>query len=194
MCLKNKAFSLLEVMIVLAILASVVALSVPQLSKQNHSRKSFFRRLVALDKQLRSLARLQNRTYRINFHIKKIKKDTVSLFWVDYQNGKTVVTKPIKNNKKQKTSSSDWEMATKIFKKKQTLPYNLNLVSANLEGFKQALNYGLISIYFFPEGIAQRAVVHFSENKKHHWSFIVKPFVSKNNLLAKKISFKEAFQ
>lgn len=196
MCFKNKAFSLLEVLIVLAILASIVALAIPQISSQNHSRKSFFRKLIALDKQLRSLARLQNRTYRINFYIKKIKETKITVFWVDYKNGKTVITKPTIKPDAQKglSKSSDWEMATKIFRKKQALPYNLELVSAKLEGFKKTLNNGLISIYFFPEGMAQRAVVQFSEKQKHYWSFIVKAFISKNNLLAKKISFKEAFQ
>lgn len=192
-----KAFSLLEVMIVLAILASIVTLAIPQLSSQNHSRKSFFRKLIALDKQLRSLSQLQNRTYRINFQINSLKKKT--LFWVDYSNSQEVITVTL-NDKEQKepteepSQTTEWEMANKIFKKKQKLPHLLEVISVELEGFKKALNSGLISIYFFPEGITQRAVIHFSENKKHQWSFVVHPFISKNNLLTKNISFKEAFQ
>lgn len=191
----HKAFSLLEVMIVLAILASIATLTIPQLSSQNYSRKSFFRKLIALDKQLRSLAQLQNRTYRINFQIKSLQKKTPTLFWVDYSNGRETIISPESELSKNQTSfNSEWEMAKKIFKKKQKLPRLLEIVNVELEGFKQALNSGLISIYFFPEGVTQKAVVHFSENKKSEWSFITHTFISKNNLLFKNISFKEAFQ
>lgn len=190
---KSKAFSLLEVLIVLAILASIAALAIPQLSSQNYSRKGFFRKLIALDKQLRSLAQLQNRTYRINFQIQPLPKKT--LFWVDYRSGRETITiSEKKPSKAQNSLNSEWEMAKKIFKKKQKLPHLLKILNVELEGFKKALSSGLISIYFFPEGVTQKAVIHFSENKKQEWSFIIHTFISKNNLLFKNISFKEAFQ
>lgn len=191
----NKAFSLLEVMIVLAILASIVTLAIPQISSQNYSRKGFFRKLIALDKQLRSLAQLQNRTYRINFNIKKVGEKTQTFFWVDYSNSAETITASKDNSTKNKViSNSEWTMAKKIFKKKKPLPHLLEILSIELEGFKKALNSGLISIYFFPEGLAQRAVIHFSGKKKQEWSFIINPFISKNSLLSENISFKEAFQ
>ncbi|MBE8221554.1 MAG: hypothetical protein HAW60_02375 [Bdellovibrionales bacterium] len=182
-------------MIVLAILASIASLAIPQLSSQNYSRKSFFRKLIALDKQLRSLAQLQNRTYRINFKIKSSEKKTPSLFWIDYKSGRETII-IAKNNlfKNKAPVNNGWEMASKIFKTKQQLPHLLEIVSVELEGYKKALSSGLISIYFFPEGVTQKSVIHFSENKKHEWSFITRTFISKDNLLFKNISFKEAFQ
>ena len=64
--LKNTGgFTLIEIMITIAIMAFVVAMVLPKINNKNNDLRATVRRFTVLNRELRNRAQLQNATYRI---------------------------------------------------------------------------------------------------------------------------------
>jgi len=65
----NKGFTLLEMLIVIALLAGIVGIAVPRIRKNNTNAKAVVREITVLSKEVHNFAQLKNATYRIVFNM-----------------------------------------------------------------------------------------------------------------------------
>ena len=62
---KASGFTLVEILIVLAIVAVVTGMALPRLGGRNYQIRSQMRRMALLSEQVRQLAKLERSTYRL---------------------------------------------------------------------------------------------------------------------------------
>ena len=192
--------SLMEVMVVIIIISSIALLAIPRLTKSNYPTKKLFRTMYALTKGLKASAQIHNKTYRLNFDIKKNREGrSETFFWVDSQQGRFLLPSSSDttespgsttdssaneedNENNASNKDSQWTLEGRFFKKKQKLSPNLVLKAIWTKGFKQPHEEGLFAIYFFANGESQTTILHFQEDEQKKWSFIIPRLSIKNNL------------
>ena len=80
----TRGFTFLEIVIVIALLATILGLALPKIRKTNNNMKSVMRELSVLSIEVRPLrARLKNGTYRIAFDMNGTED---SLYYVEAAN------------------------------------------------------------------------------------------------------------
>ena len=110
----SKGFTLVEILIVLAIFARIAAMGIPALFKKSDNIKKVARQLTSLTKEVRNRAKLKNSTYRIVFDMRA----EPHRYWVEYSQG----SKPIPANLyEEKTDDESPSTQSQRFQKDLTI-------------------------------------------------------------------------
>lgn len=188
----QSGFTLIEIMIVLAILGAIIGLGLPRLKINNNNIKSIVRELSVLTKEVRNGARLKGKTFRLAFKLDPKKP----MYWVESAAGPAFA--PSEETLKNTKSSDDKDAAAKspfqkdesILKKEKTLPKPLifGLIdNGRLEPFKEGMAY----IYFSPEGLVENAAIQITDGKDLTWTLIINPLTGHADIMEKAVLIKD---
>ena len=177
-----RGLTLLEIMVVLAIITGVVALVIPRIGNQNNQMKAAVRRMMVLSKQLQATARLQGAAYRIVFELPEREEDQ-QYYWIERSNSSILLPKDknilsdarkkLEDEKKDKKdeetspSSEGFSMDTSILKGKQTLPSGMRFKSIEVVGLDRPIETGYAFIHYHPAGLVEEAAIHLKYGEKH---------------------------
>lgn len=192
----QRGFTLIEVMIVLAIIAGVVVLGAPRLFKQNTNIKSVVRNLSVLTKETRNRARLSNTTYRIAFSIKLDESE----YWVEKSSGpKPIDLEALKNppreeDKDENAPPPPFTPDTSLMKKPKALPSGINLVSVESINISEPIKEGLAYIHFSPEGFVEASAVQISNAQNQIWTLVINPITGQADIVEKAVGLKDLNQ
>lgn len=201
----RNGFTLMEVMVVVAIIAGAIALVLPRIANPNNQIRATLRELVNLNRELHTRAKLQGKTYRLVFQMKSDepgKENQGVGYYVESSNGQVLLMKEeeekeflekrIRNAKdpKQLEDYNGFSPDTSILKKPKTFPPGLELVGVELKRAKNTITQGRAAIHFFPQGLAEEAIVHF-KTKDQEWSLIVDPMLGKAAMVGRKVTLKD---
>lgn len=183
----------MEIMIVVAIIAAVVAIGAPKLVNKRGQMRSEIQRIAVLSRELFNAARLSNRTYRIAFDMGQ---DTAR-FYVESANGQVAVMTEeqqkdfndkisVDREEILKNKAGKFELDPKYVKKPEQLPNGLRVDSIEFAGRKTGFvppsdseKTSKAYVHYFPQGLAEQAVIHFSDGKTLHWTIIINPLTGK---------------
>ena len=195
-----KAFTLLEVMIVLAILAAFVTLALPRLGNRNYEVKSNLRRLSVLSKELRSLAKIRNSVYRLVIRMdNEDPSERVNEYWVEVNTQKDWVPpeeieeQPFEEEEEEDSEEGppkEFQIADRITSKPQSLTSGLIFDGVDL-GEDNVIDYGVAYIHYLPQGFVQEAVIHLKFGEDSFWSLAIHPLTGRADIVARKISLEE---
>lgn len=189
----SRGFTLMEILIVVAIIGAVVAIGVPKLTNKRGKMRSEIQRIAVLSRELFNAARLQNRTYRLAFEMNK----ETAKFHVESANGQITVLNEEQQKELQDKSSVDreeylkshapqFEVDTKYVKTPEQFPTDLRIDSIEYAGRKTGLGppdddekVGRAYIHYFPQGLAEQALIHLSDGKNLHWTISIHPLTGK---------------
>lgn len=200
MKLNNKGMTLIEVMIVLAIIAALVAFGVPKLFNKKEDSKTFFRKINSISKQVRDRARLYQVTYRLAFRLDEKEQS----LWVEKAGGieKIDPTEVYESAQKEKSNSNNeedqpksaFQQDTDLVKKPIPLPSNLKISQIEISGFDKVITTGVAYIHYTPEGFVESAIVQFVNKNNFTWSLVFNPLTGQTDLVEKQMSLKDAVQ
>lgn len=175
-----KGFTLLEVMIVVALLAAITGVVLPSFTNSNSKIKSEIRRLSTLTRQVRNVAKLKNQTFRIAFDLKQASSTERELqqYWIE---------SPSQN------SPSGFAPDTSILKKPSTLSYGVQFEDIEITHLEEAVTEGLVYIHFFATGMTEEAAIHLSA-KENRWTLAVHPLTGKSDIIANYVALKDLKQ
>src|SRR3712207_3526225 len=92
----SKGFTLIEVMIVIAIIAGTITLAMPYINNRNAQTKAFVREMTVLSRELHTRAKLNGAAYRLVIELPepgRSPEDTPpGKYWVEKSNSKVVLT------------------------------------------------------------------------------------------------------
>lgn len=195
----NKGMTLIEVMIVLAIIAALVAFGVPKLFTKKEDSMSFFRKINSISKQVRDRSRLFQQTYRLAFRLDE-KQQSI---WIEKSNAieKIDPTEIYESANKEKKSSNDedqpksaFQLDTDLLKKPLQIPSNLKISQIEIAGFDKTITTGVAYIHFTPEGFVESSVVQFVNKNNFTWSLVFNPLTGQTDIVDKQLSLKDAVQ
>lgn len=178
----------------MAILGAIVGLGVPKLFNNSGNAKKVLRTFGVLGKQIKSKARLFNKTYRLAIRLDENKQS----YWVESTNEQRLSLKKIaedekaNNEKKDNSPPALFSLDTGVFKKEQSLPKEVKFVSVETQSTNGPRTEGIVYIYFSPEGQTEPAVIQLSNDKKSFtWSLVYNPLTAQLDVIESAKSLKD---
>jgi general secretion pathway protein H len=187
--MKNRGFTLIEVMIVLALFGAIVAFGVPRLFKKDNNIKAVARNFVVMSREIRNKARLTNSTYRLAVNMETNEEK----YWIERANGMQTVDAQAAEREKNKEDDKD--APPPLFRpdksvKEKSLPKGLRISSVETINMKAPQTTGTAYVYFFPEGFVEAAAVQIS-NEKVTWTLVFNPLTGQADIIEKAQSLKD---
>lgn len=198
---QKKGFTLIEVMIVLAIVAAIVTLGMPRLFKNKDTMKTVSRHLLVLSRSVRDKARLNNSTYRIVIRM----EPNNDAYWVEKANGVQLIDPELMTEEGQKKAkdeaenrSSDekppppvFQMDKSVMKKEKQLPSDVHFSSFESVNLKEPITQGEVYIHFSPEGFVEASALQMTNSNKATWTLVFNPLTGQADIVEKAQSLKD---
>ncbi len=194
----------MELMVVIAIIAGSIALVLPRISNPNNQIRATLRELMTLSRELHTRAKLQGKTYRMVFEVPEDPRSPDPVMYYVESSSKQVLlrkaedekdyleksAREAKDDKEAQADPSGFAPDTTILKKKKVLPPGLTFEGLELKRAETILTSGKLSIHFFPEGLAEEAIIHFKA-KDQVWSLVIDPMLGKASLIGRDVRLKD---
>jgi general secretion pathway protein H len=206
---RNKGFTLLELMIVLAIIGAVVSLAIPQIGNRNNQLKAAVRRFNVVAKQLRNSARLKNVTYRLAIDMGTDERPSEHKYWIEKSESPDFLkktkeeleeqeadkTSPFSENEKGEliyTPPDGFSIDKKLMKKPTVLETGLKFEDIELLGGEEPIKQGIVYIHFYAQGLAEESAIHILlEGTDTHWTVAIHPLTGKTDIVTEYITLED---
>ena len=188
----SRGFTLLEIMIVMAIIAGVVGLALPKLRKSETNIKGVMRELGALSVEVRHHARLKNSTYRIVFNM----TGSEHSYYLEAANHKVLIKSSDRLEREKSLSKEDqpstpFQKVDKPLKGEKKIPSGLMIKSVETRLTKGPITSGIAYVHYTPEGLAEQAIIQISKGNDFTWSLIINPLTGHADIVDKAVSMKD---
>lgn len=194
-------------MIVVAIIAAMVAIGIPRLANQKGRMRSEVQRIAVLSREVFNAARLQNRTFRIVFEMGA----SSSKYYVESAPGQVTLLSEeqqkdleeetdMREEELKKLNPNRFEIETKYVKEPEPLPGDLRIEGIEYAGRKEGIDSpdgeGAVkaTVHYFPQGLAEQAVIRFTDGKTLAWTVVIHPLTGKAHVFDKKLTLKDVSQ
>jgi prepilin-type N-terminal cleavage/methylation domain-containing protein len=189
----SRGFTLIEILIVLALVATLVTYAVPKLSTGDQVRAAV-RRLTVITKETQTAARLTGNVHRLVIDMPEDEKKEHQ-YWVETANQKGAKLSFSNEGDKDKkededTSATGFEIDARTTKKAETLPSKFYFEDVEFSEKNKVLN-GKAYIYFFPQGLVTKAAIHITNRKAIKWSIILNPLTGVGTVFSEYKSLKD---
>lgn len=196
--IRSGGFTLIEVMVVLAIITAIVTMVMPRIGNQNNELKATIRRFSVLTREIRHRARLENATYRLVIDMKDGSKSGKNRpeYWIEKSASQVLLrssdeeTEIEKDEEGHPIDPDGFAVDDSIMPKKE-LPKPLFFEDVELVGQDRPVDAGKVFIHFFPEGLIQEAAIHFRMGEKAQWTLGFNPITGKADIITQRISLKD---
>ena len=196
-------FTLIELMVVVAIIAGVAVMSMPYMNNRSPGTKKFLREFTVLSRELHTRAKLNGVIYRLVIDMGQPDASKtgrpVHRYWVEAGNGKFIMgekdeekamdalkeTDPAK-----KADPKGFSVDTSITKPKE-LPSELMFERVELTRVKNPISLGRAFIHYLPQGLVDEAAIHIKGDKGQTWTISIHPLTGKAELISKSVSLKD---
>lgn len=185
---RSKGFSLLEMMLVLAIIGGIIALGLGRVRKRENDIKKVAREFYVLGKELRNQARLKSSTYRLVIQLDEGQQK----YWVESAQGfqGRIDEKAEENLREEEKTPEVFQQDTGVIRKEKTLPSGLFFKA--VETLDQPpLTTGIARIYFFSSGFVETAALQITDGKNATWTLIYHPLTGQADIIPEERSLRD---
>ena len=168
--LGQKAFSLIEVLLVLFIIAFLIPFASQKLFKKGQKVRAVFDKLIRLNNRLVSVSTLHNKTYRLVIQLDTEKRDQ---YWVEKKQsiGKF-------EEEEEEKINSDFQIDDSFYSDPQEVPSLLDITKIETKG--SVAKAGKVYIYYYPSALAQFAKIYFLRpDNQGIWTLYLDPVTKK---------------
>jgi prepilin-type N-terminal cleavage/methylation domain-containing protein len=182
-------FTLMEIMIVMAIIAMVIALGLPSIQRVTNQRiNSSTRKFVGLIRTVRNDAVLLNGIYRLAIDLEN------KTYWIEVQKEARLLLETAEAPKsKQKGKSapppSNFQIATKYSKEPMPMPGGVAFEGV-LKERDGLIKEGIAYVHFFPNGFNEQAILYLKKDgsKTISYSLLIRPTSGKVDIYPEMVS------
>lgn len=192
----NRGMTLLEIMVVVAIIAGMVTLALPRLGNNNYQLKSSVRKITVLSRELHNHAKLKNITFRLVINMIPSEGDQAGQYeyWVESSQEKTINL--TKNEDDEEKTDKDgnpidpdgFQIDTSLIKSKVQLPNGLSFSSVEVGDKNDSITEGLAYIHYLPQGLVEEAAIHLEYGDSKVWTIAIHPLTGRADIIGKKVS------
>lgn len=185
----SKAFSLIEILIVLFILAFVLALTSQRLGRKKQKVQAVFETFTRLNRRLTSASKLHHKTYRWVIQLNSKEADQ---YWVEKK--QTAKNKPISLNENPETQeviepeleneNAGFVIEDSFYHEPKLIPPFLDIIKVESSVWEEDYTEGLVYIYYYPKGLAQEtAIQFFRPDNQGQWTLYLDPITKEIHVL-----------
>lgn len=186
----RSGFTLIEILIVLAIIGAAMSIAMPRLFRKEGNIKSVTRTFLVLGKEVRNRARLSNSTMRLVLDL----NPQDPKYWVEKANGAKLIDPEAEKEKEKESDEekpAEWQIDTVLTKDKKALPDGLYFGAVETIHMKAPQTEGVAYVHFFPEGLMEAASVQITDRKKLTWTLIYNPLTGQADIATEARSLKD---
>lgn len=194
---RHAGFTLIEIMIVIAILAAVLAIGAPRLFDTKNQKRSAVRKLAVTTRDIRNVARLKNATVRLAINMDDEKGHS---YWVESASGNVrllteeqeeELSRLTEMQRGESEEKGQFSPETSIVKKPVQLPRGLFFESVEYGTKKEAITGGTTYIHFFSQGLAEETAIHLTDKQSLNWTITIHPLTGRAQVFERKVALKE---
>jgi general secretion pathway protein H len=201
---KSNGFTLIELMVVTAIIGGMIVLAMPYMSNRNAQTKSFLRKMTVLSRELHTKSKLQGVTYRLVIEMPPVidtAKPPEQKMWVERGNAQVVLSEKEEELERERMEEDDeelkkdpkgFEVDAAFTKKLPEMPSGLRFEKIELTRLKAPVTEGKAFIHYLPQGLVDEAAIHIKgAGEKQAWTIAIHPLTGKAELISKPVALKE---
>ncbi len=194
---KSRGFSLIELMVVVAIIGLFTAVALPKLT-------SFFR--VSLESATRDLASIIKETYNATMVTGKVHRLVFDLtkneYWVESSpnafllntsESREKIERRKRRDRHYEEAPSGFNLERLITRKKKSLPMGVSIEDIVTQQGDEPVTTGTAYSHFFPYGITERTIVHLKDQSEHQFSLVIAPTIGSTDLYMRYVRPNDAF-
>ena len=199
--LNQKAFTLIEIMITMAIVAALVTMVASRFNAGKSEIKEHLTQLMVLSKKSFQYAQITNETYRIVFDLNSEDEEgrqKQHSYWVEKATGTQLL--PSENQEEQEEldeegkPKSAFQLAPRVLKKPKSLPEGYYFAAIDYGG-REEITEGKAYLYFFPQGFTEESLVRIEHREETYgYSILINPLTGIADLINKKVGLKDLKQ
>ena len=203
-------FTLIEIMIVLSIVATITGLLLGRIDNTNNRLKESVRQIGVLSRDIRHRARLRNVTYRLVIDMHSgLDSEQPHQYWAEQGSGPILISEenrhsPYEESDEKKSApnsqgkappkKTDFEMDRSLTPKKKTLPSSLTFEDVELVSLAEKVTNGIVYIHYLPEGFVDESAIHIRYDEDVQWTIAIHPLTGKAHSKTEYISLKEILE
>jgi len=197
-------FSLIELLIVVAILGLVGMIAIPSISNTfRFSVQSSAREIATLIKDTANSAQITGRVHRIAYDLK------AGQYWVESTNESTLLKSDESKEKEKETHSffsakdkeadeekknGGFHQENLLTKKKRNLSLGVKFKDVSTEQGDEPITEGIAYTHIFPQGMSEKSVVHLIDSSSNEATLIVTNLLGRCQVEGRNIDAKEVFK
>lgn len=184
----SRAFSLLEILIVLLIIAFVFTFVSRNFIRRGQTVKSAFENLVRLNRRLVVLSKLHSKTYRLAI---QLNAEGPEQYWVEKkirsQSSINFTDDAGTSTEGEERGQPDFVLDEAFYSEPEIIFPLLSITKVESSVWKEDKIKGVVYIYYYPKGLAQETAIQFLRlDNQGRWTLYLDP-VTKNFHILKKI-------
>ena len=175
----SKAFSLIEILIVLFILAFIFIFASQRFSRSEKKVKTVFDKMIHLNRRLATVSQLHNQTYRWVIQLNSEEPDQ---YWVEKKHSQNkmpntnTAAKKSFNSSEEDEQKSEFVVDHSFYSEPETLPSFLDITQVERSLWTEAKTEGQVYIYYYPKGLAQETAIQlFRSDNQGEWTLYLDP-------------------
>lgn len=171
--LKQKAFSLIEILIVLFILAFVFALTARSFIRPERKIKTAFEQMTRLNRRLATLSKLHNQSYR---WVIQINSEGAEQYWVEKKQSPGLDVNSKEDQEEKEEEAPDFIVDNSFYPNPETLNPLLEITKVESSAWDEDKTEGLVYIYYYPKALAQETAIQvFRPDNQARWTLYLNP-------------------
>lgn len=195
--LRRAGFTLIEIMVVIAIIGGVMAIVAPRLVNPKSRMKEAVREFATMTRDVHNAARLFNSTYRIvltlddkDGHSYKIESAPGNVTSMSEEQEEEL-EKQMSSDRERMAAKNEFSEDARILKKPVKLPRGFFIGTVETGGRSREITEGTARILFYPQGMTDESIIHFTDRKTLNWTVTIHPITGRAHIFDRKVSLKE---
>ena len=175
--LSEKAFSLIEILLVTFIIGFFFTISSQKLFSKKQKVRNVFNKFIRLNNRLVSISTLHSKTYRLVIHLDTEKKDQ---YWVEKKQAFNTSEESDEEevDSEEKEPASAFQIDDSFYSEPQEVPTLLDITKIETGG--SVTEQGKVYIYYYPSALAQSAKIYFLRpDNQGAWTLYLDPVTKK---------------
>lgn len=195
---RQSGFTLIEVMVVIAIIAGVLAVASSSLMSSGTKMRASVRKLAILPREIRNIARLYNMTVRLAI---VIDDDKGHSYWVESAPGNVLLMTEEQEfelerlttaqREAKETHKTNFSLEKRVTRQAVELPRGLYFGHVELTSRKEPVSQGAAYVHFFPQGLAEQAAIHITDRESLNWTITINPLTGQARVFERKLELKD---